>query len=437
MPLLESISPCQNVRRSCHLLMSHDSYADQGPRSVTLNGTKLGTLAETIKQSILDKEGATKKRENKHDYFHSLDFAAWDSESWHYTGASYSRPHLSKEEESKQRYERVALYIMVLDCINFCFWPDKDTGRNSKKNLLEYEHLAEALKRLAEQDDVVEGAAMINGFQISDQRSVKMTQAPNVESTFALSPTNLMKLTTESFLKIVTKCLPEVAMDDEKSTYMIPNAEERTRLLIEMASGLVSFHKGSATEFISKANKSADKLVNLIIQNFSGFRDTAIDGHNGRWIGFYKRAQILVADLWAALGNSDNLRSPTGTEDMRCLAWDHCCFLDIGTITTFADYRVPQLLRNLGVLEYSTSLAKKVDNGQILTASCPDELYIRAGTIVAVDELVKAVRSKLNNTDLAENCNAVKIDWYLWNIGEKMDRVGLLGKHHLVRTIYY
>ena len=434
-PLPESISPCTNVRRSCRLLMSHEAYTEgEGPRSVALNGTKLGTLAETIKDSILDKEQT--KQETKNEYFDTMNFATWDSESWHYTGASYSRPHLSKEEESKQRYERVAIYIMVLDCINFCFWPDKETGNNSKKNLLEYEHLAEALKHLAEQDDVLEEGTVSNSTRVSGLQSLKMTPAPNAESSFALSPINLMKLTKEIFLEMVTSCLPTVAMD-EASTYVIPNAEERTRLLIEMASGLVSFHKGSATEFISKANKSADQLVNLIIQYFPGFRDTAIDGHSGRWVGFYKRAQILVADLWAALGDSNKEGSTSDIKPISCRAWDYCSFLDMEIITTFADYRVPQLLRNFGVLEYSTSLAKKVDNSEILTASCADELYIRAGTVVAVDELVKAVRSKLNDAVLAENCNAVKVDWYLWNIGEKMDRVGVLGKHHLVRTIYY
>jgi hypothetical protein len=36
-----------------------------------------------------------------------------------------------------------------------------------------------------------------------------------------------------------------------------------------------------------------------------------------------------------------------------------------------------------------------------------------------------------------QNINAVKMDWYLWNIGEKLDREGRLAKHHRVRTIFY
>ena len=118
---------------------------------------------------------------------------------------------------------------------------------------------------------------------------------------------------------------------------------------------------------------------------------------------------------------------------------DHCYFYDMDKITTFADYRVPQLLRHLDVLKYSPELSRQVDNKVELVPFCADELYIRAATVVAVDELVDRVKMKLGekskshdnggddaNLPLiglqAENVNAVKMDWYLWNIGEKLDK---------------
>lgn len=63
----------------------------------------------------------------------------------------------------------------------------------------------------------------------------------------------------------------------------------------------------------------------------------------GRQVFLYKRAQIFVADLWGALGGKG-----LG------------CFEDISCLTTFADYRVPVVLRELGVLHYSDDLASKV-----------------------------------------------------------------------------
>ncbi len=50
---------------------------------------------------------------------------------------------------------------------------------------------------------------------------------------------------------------------------------------------------------------------------------------------FYKRAQIFVGDVWGA--------------------YDHAGlgqFHDIASLTCFADYRVPQLLRPLNILRY-------------------------------------------------------------------------------------
>lgn len=57
----------------------------------------------------------------------------------------------------------------------------------------------------------------------------------------------------------------------------------------------------------------------------------------------YKRAQIFVGDMWGAFGGLG-----LGA------------FHDIGRLTTFADYRVPVVLRQLGALRYSPALAAKV-----------------------------------------------------------------------------
>jgi hypothetical protein len=228
-------------------------------------------------------------------------------------------------------------------------------------------------------------------------------------------------------LDSINPLLPETPPDSESGeVFCIPNVIERVRLLNELGIALLVWHSGSATKFIEKADKSADMLVHLILQYFTGFRDTAVDSKKGRWVAFYKRAQILVADLWAALGNGglgDKLEIPL------------CNFYDMDKITTFADYRVPQLLRNLGIMEYSKELGDMVDNGVEITAFCMDELYIRSATVVAVDLLVKSVQ-KLIQSD-KNDINAVKMDWFLWNVGELLDREGQLKKHHKVRTIYY
>lgn len=73
----------------------------------------------------------------------------------------------------------------------------------------------------------------------------------------------------------------------------------------------------SVVRVIKKADHSAGKLVNLLAKHFPCFRDEA--RFDGRKVRFLKRAQIFVADLWAALNG-------TGYGD----------FHDIGHLTMFA-----------------------------------------------------------------------------------------------------
>lgn len=60
---------------------------------------------------------------------------------------------------------------------------------------------------------------------------------------------------------------------------------------------------------------------------------------------FYKRAQILVADLIGAFQDYNTEQTFTNAEQL----------------TMFADYRVPQILRELNILRYSDRLSQLID----------------------------------------------------------------------------
>ena len=79
-------------------------------------------------------------------------------------------------------------------------------------------------------------------------------------------------------------------------------------------------------------------------ESFPGFRDHAV--YHGRQVFFYKRAQIFAADVYGAFQGR---------------GFGH--FPDIGELTMFADYRVPVVLRKLGILQLSGSLVSKVCSG--------------------------------------------------------------------------
>lgn len=74
---------------------------------------------------------------------------------------------------------------------------------------------------------------------------------------------------------------------------------------------------GSFLSCIEDANGSAPTLVNMLVDYFPCFRDET--RFEGQTVRFYKRAQIMVADLWACFEGKG-----------------YGSFHDIDTITMFA-----------------------------------------------------------------------------------------------------
>uniref|UniRef100_A0A7S3VJW6 Queuosine 5'-phosphate N-glycosylase/hydrolase n=1 Tax=Dunaliella tertiolecta TaxID=3047 RepID=A0A7S3VJW6_DUNTE len=197
----------------------------------------------------------------------------------------------------------------------------------------------------------------------------------------------------------------------------LPQQEERARLLREVGHGLLKHFGGSAANLVAAAGGSAVTLVELLAAHFPGFRDHAI--YKGQQVFFYKRAQIFVGDVYGALQGKG-----LGA------------FHDIQELTMFADYRVPVVLRVMGILEFSSELESKIGAGQELPAGGEEELEIRAATITAVEDLKDALSK-------SGRCQAVgaavpitiQLDWFLWEVGER-EREAHPPAHHTL-TIYY
>lgn len=128
--------------------------------------------------------------------------------------------------------------------MNFCFWP---------KEGLEYEFLASSVKQ-----------ALLNGSILID---------------------SLSKMTSEV---LATKVFGGID---------IPLLEERARILREV--GMVVQHRfnSSFTRIVESADKSVVKLVEVLTSNFPNLQDHTI--FKGRQVHFYRRAQILIRDIWA------------------------------------------------------------------------------------------------------------------------------------------
>ena len=188
----------------------------------------------------------------------------------------------------------------------------------------------------------------------------------------------------------------------------------RVRRLRELGQGLMEWGGGEAWELVKSCQRSAVSLVNTITSLFPGFRDCSI--YKGSHVWFLKRAQILVADLWGALKEEEEGR---------------CDFYDINRLTMFADYRVPQLLREEGIMVYDPSLARRVDEREEIQFGSEEESEIRGGTIQAVELLKHSINKRLIGLDLS----SVQIDWLLWQKGE--ERKDLIKPHHRTLTTFY
>ena len=132
--------------------------------------------------------------------------------------------------------------------------------------------------------------------------------------------------------------------------------------------------------------------------SYTGFQDTArIDTPQGKVIlPFLKRAQLLVSDI-------DYLMRLKGGGGLP----------GADMLTAFADYKVPQLLREAGALIYSPELSEKVDTKIELTEDSLDELSIRASTIVAVDKLKRLIAQR------GVSLSAAEVDNLLWLKSQK------------------
>jgi hypothetical protein len=195
----------------------------------------------------------------------------------------------------------------------------------------------------------------------------------------------------------------------------LPCEDERARVLRQTAAILGAQFDGAAASLVAMARGSASVLVSLVVAHFPAFRDAAV--YKGRQVCFYKRAQIFVGDLHGAFGG-EGLGS----------------FADIGSLTMFADYRVPVVLRQLGMLRYTPALAAKVDSHTQLPAGGEEEMEIRGCSIAVVESLRTALSAAASRRNEA-GPTSVTLDWHIWEIGEAARFTS--PPHHRTPTIFY
>ena len=159
-----------------------------------------------------------------------------------------------------------------------------------------------------------------------------------------------------------------------RGNVQIPLFQERLNILKDISSVMVSKYQGEVGHLVEEAKEDAQNLLEIILRDFPSFRDEAV--YRGQTIFFQKRAQLLVADIYQTFNG-------TGFGALK----------RIDEITACADYKLPQLLRKVGIFEYLPTLAKKIDSKVELLSGSEEEVEIRANTIWAI-ELIKETIKK-------------------------------------------
>lgn len=268
--------------------------------------------------------------------------------------------------------EETVSFLLVLDSINFCFWPPHGKAK------WEIEYKSEKL----------------SGYYAM---AASLTKA--VESGISVTSSAYLANLSSNELKNIFGGKGELQL-----------MGSRVQILNELGQVLIEDFDGKAHGLVEAAGNSAAKLARLLAEKFSSFRDIA--EYRGHEVFFHKRAQIFAADLHGAFNGKK---------------WGS--FGDMDRLTAFADYKLPQVLRHLGITVYEDSLAKKVDQQVLLEPGSPGEVEIRANTIWTVE----LIRQELERT--GKVLRAFEIDWILWNLGQ--DDAFRESPYHRTVTIFY
>ena len=283
--------------------------------------------------------------------------------------------HLQTKDQQK-----LLDYLIILDALNFCFWPARIATRS------------------------VAGGSKKQRWQIK-------YKGKKYNGYYALSLA-LKKFFEDNPEKADLYYLSKISFADFKNILQggknLLFLKKRWQIARTAAKSIIKNYGGSK-KFVESANHKFCLLTHKICKELPGFND--IFSYQGKKIYLLKRAQILCSEIWGAFKGKG-------------IGY----FEDLDYLTCFPDYKIPQILNFLGILEYSERLNKKIKNKVLIPMGSLQELEIRSATVQAVEILKKELKAR------GQDMPAFQLDWILWNKSKK-DK--MKNHYHLTKTIFY
>lgn len=184
----------------------------------------------------------------------------------------------------------------------------------------------------------------------------------------------------------------------------IPLLRERFNTIKYVCKIVKEEMNGNFYKSISQYTKDQD-LFEYIISNFECFKDErTYDNHT---IYFYKLAQLLTSDILHLREEIEKIN------------------VDYSNLIGCADYKIPQTLRALGIVEYNEELSEIVDSKKEIELSSKFEIEIRASQIVVLNY----IKEHLNGI------SSMDINDYLFMYSKKVKDI--VKPYHLCRNTNY
>ena len=189
-----------------------------------------------------------------------------------------------------------------------------------------------------------------------------------------------------------------------KGNVEIPFIQERYETLIQTSKIVKEKMNGNFYKYVYSIHNDIE-LFEVIINNFPSFKDER--KYDGITIYFYKLAQLLTSDILHLREQIENIK------------------VDYSHLIGCADYKIPQTMRALEIIEYNEELSNLIDNRLEIEYSSKYEVEIRASMLVVINY----IKSKIDNT------YAIDINDYFFIASKKVKSIAK--PYHLCRNQNY
>ena len=269
--------------------------------------------------------------------------------------------------------EQELMFAFLFNTTSFCYWPEPQWRR------------------------------VINGKKLGGSLSLVACYGDAIKSGIdLLAPDVVLSLSLADYKKI---------MSGDTGAPLIM-AKERLAFLQSSLSVIKERYHNSLEEFISSKEADSQKLLTAFVNDFSGYDD--FSDYRGEKCPFLKKAQLTISDF--------NHIYHKHTEKS---------FENREKLSACADYKLPQILRYFGALDYAPDLAYQVDHKIELAFGSPEEAEIKGNTLHAIE----LIAQEFNATHSDTPCSSMEINNFIWVMsqGDFPD----MQEHHRTMTWFY